>query len=436
MNIVELIKTATSNLMRSKARTILTILSVFIGAFAISLTMGLNVGVNDFVDKQLGTLGVENEVIIYKAAANQEADKANSDEPTEYDSQAESSESAGNMNGASISYLTDSDIQTLKNNKNLEDVQADLTIKPLYVQGESDKKYEVSLTYLSGKPNISLISGKMMDNDSDEYQIMVNEDYVKYLGYTNKSIIGKKITIAANDFNNENTELIEATVVAVPNKSLLNSDGSSIINSSLNQKIYQVNQKNVPASAKSQYYNVNAKVKNYQGQETIDDLKADLKKDGYEVQGFEEALGQVTGVVNGITGALILFGAIALLAASFGIINTLYMSVQERKQEIGLMKALGLTKGKVFSLFSFEAIMIGFFGSLLGLLGAFGIGSVVNNIAGQTFLKDLPAFDLIKFNLTSCLIVMGVIMLIAFLAGTLPSRKASRLDPIEALRSE
>lgn len=434
MNFFEIIKTATSNLMRSKARTILTILSVFIGAFAISLTTGLNVGVNDFVDKQMGSLGVSNEIVVMKA--NKEEEKEDPDEPTVYSKDAEQTEAAGYMNGQEISFMNEDDLNKLKSNKKLEDVSADLSIQPLYIEGKSNQQYQASLNYLSGEPNIDLLSGELMDNKSSEYQIMVNDGYVKYLGYTNKNIIGKTVKIAVNDYNNENTEIVEAKVVAVPNKSLLNTGGASIINRSLNERIYEINQKNAPADAKVQYFDINAKVKNYKGQETIDSLKKEMEKDGYEVQGFEEALGQVTGVVNGITGALILFGAIALLAASFGIINTLYMSVQERKQEIGLMKALGLTRGKVFSLFSFEAIMIGFFGSALGLLGAIGAGQIINQVAGDTFLKELPTFDLIKFNLSSSLVVMAIIMLIAFLAGTLPSRKASRLDPIEALRSE
>ena len=72
-------------------------------------------------------------------------------------------------------------------------------------------------------------------------------------------------------------------------------------------------------------------------------------------------------VIDGIVLVLNAFAIIALLAASFGIVNTLLMSVQERTREIGLMKAMGMGSGKVFGLFSLEAAFIGFLGSAIGV---------------------------------------------------------------------
>jgi putative ABC transport system permease protein len=130
------------------------------------------------------------------------------------------------------------------------------------------------------------------------------------------------------------------------------------------------------------------------------------------------------------------FAGIALLAASFGIVNTLLMSVQERTKEIGLMKAVGMSRKKLFLIFSTEAILLGFWGSLLGSLAGVGVGKVVNRLATKTFLKDLVGFELTSFPAASIVAIMLIIMLIAFLAGTLPARRASKLDAIEALRYE
>ncbi len=144
----------------------------------------------------------------------------------------------------------------------------------------------------------------------------------------------------------------------------------------------------------------------------------------------------IRNVINAITGALILFGAIALLAASFGIINTLYMSVQERTREIGLLKAMGMSNGRVFRIFSLEAIMIGFWGSLLGLGAAMLAGKAINAYATENFLQGLDGFSLTIFTPLNGLIVCLTIMVIAFIAGALPSRHAAKQDPIEALRYE
>lgn len=150
----------------------------------------------------------------------------------------------------------------------------------------------------------------------------------------------------------------------------------------------------------------------------------------------EDTIGIIKQVIDAITAVLNFFAAIALLAASFGIINTLLMAVQERTREIGLMKAMGLGRNKIFLLFSIEAVLIGFWGSLLGSLAGIGIGQVVNRIARDSFLKDLPGFNLTVFSPQSVAVIMLIIMTIAFIAGTLPARRASQKDPIEALRYE
>ncbi|OZB80544.1 MAG: hypothetical protein B7X41_17760 [Microbacterium sp. 14-71-5] len=165
-------------------------------------------------------------------------------------------------------------------------------------------------------------------------------------------------------------------------------------------------------------------------------LQDRLASAGYSSTTVAQQLGTFKAVIDGIVLVLNAFAIIALLAASFGIINTLYMSVQERTREIGLMKAMGMGSGRVFGLFSLEATFIGFLGSALGVLGGMLVGSVVSRILGRTLLSDLSGLQLVAFDARSIASVILLVMVIAFLAGTLPAARAARQDPVESLRYE
>lgn len=141
-------------------------------------------------------------------------------------------------------------------------------------------------------------------------------------------------------------------------------------------------------------------------------------------------------VIAGIVGVLNAFAVIALIAAGFGIVNTLLMSVQERTREIGLMKAMGMGSGRVFGLFSTEAVFIGFLGSAIGAGVAILAGSAISSALAGSLLSGLPGLQIMLFEPASIATVILVVMAIAFLAGTLPARRAARQNPIDALRYE
>ncbi|MGE5309872.1 MAG: ABC transporter permease, partial [Sphaerimonospora mesophila] len=170
--------------------------------------------------------------------------------------------------------------------------------------------------------------------------------------------------------------------------------------------------------------------------EKVQQVKDDLKELGFTAMTVEDQVGMVKTFFDAVTMILTIFGVIALLAASIGIINTLFMAVQERTREIGLMKAMGLGRGKIFTMFSWEAVMLGFWGAALGVGLAYLIKVIINPLASDTFLSGLPGFTLIEFDPMTLTIIVAIVMTIGFLAGTLPARRASKKDPIEALRYE
>ena len=168
----------------------------------------------------------------------------------------------------------------------------------------------------------------------------------------------------------------------------------------------------------------------------IKDVQKALEEIGLKAMSVEDEVGMFQTFFDAIVIVFNIFGGIALVAASIGIINTLFMAVQERTREIGLDKALGMSNSKVFLSFSAEAIMLGFWGSLFGIIVSFIVGQIANSVATQTFLSDFPTFKLTIFDPLTMIGIAFVIMFIAFLAGTLPARRASKKNPIDALRYE
>uniref|UniRef100_UPI003221B0CD ABC transporter permease n=1 Tax=Microbacterium sp. TaxID=51671 RepID=UPI003221B0CD len=165
-------------------------------------------------------------------------------------------------------------------------------------------------------------------------------------------------------------------------------------------------------------------------------IKADLADEGFRAQTTADQIGAFQTVIAGIVGVLNAFAVIALIAAGFGIVNTLLMSVQERTREIGLMKAMGMGSGRVFGLFSTEAVFIGFLGSAIGAGVAILAGSAISSALAGSLLSGLPGLQIMLFEPASIATVILVVMAIAFLAGTLPARRAARQNPIDALRYE
>jgi len=107
----------------------------------------------------------------------------------------------------------------------------------------------------------------------------------------------------------------------------------------------------------------------------------------------------------------------------------------ERTREIGLMKALGMRGRHVSRLFQFEAAWIGFLGGTIGALVAVAAGLALNPwITKQLTLGD--GNYLLIFQPLPIVLLVIVLMAIAMLAGYFPARKAAKLDPIEALRTE
>lgn len=140
-------------------------------------------------------------------------------------------------------------------------------------------------------------------------------------------------------------------------------------------------------------------------------------------ESMQEMIGTILGVVEAVLGGV---AAISLVVAGVGIVNTMTISVMERTKEIGILKAIGCRSGDVLLMFLSEAIVTGLIG---GTLGA-AIGFALGNVIGQAI--DMPVSSSIYLGLG----VVVFAMVTTSLSGLYPAWRASRLHPVEALRSE
>ena len=140
----------------------------------------------------------------------------------------------------------------------------------------------------------------------------------------------------------------------------------------------------------------------------------------------------VTTIVNMISTVLIAFVAISLIVSSIMIGVITYISVLERRKEIGILRALGASKGNISNVFNAETVIEGLIAGLLGV-GVTALGCIPANMIVYS-IYDVPNVALLPVDAAAVLVVISVVL--TFIAGLIPSRSASRKDPVEALRSE
>ena len=434
MKVVDIFRDANANLWRSKLRSFLTILAIFVGSFTIILNSAINAGVNDFMDKQIANMGGEGYLEMMPTEAYESAmNMIGSGGPQEY------TEDKDNTNAAT--YIKDEQIEKAKKIDGIKVFNVLPNSTADYVTSKkTDKRYRLNLNLVVEGINFDMSNGVTPNTDKNAgYEIAVTEEIAKALGYENVAdIVGETIQIAVPSNlkcytaikRSECQTVLDVKVSGTQAPGIL-SMGGSRANLSLWNRINAINYEGMPAET-NRSYQATADVE----PDKVKDVQKALEEIGLKAMSVEDEVGMFQVFFDAILIVFNIFGGIALVAASIGIINTLFMAVQERTREIGLDKALGMSNGKVFLSFSAEAIMLGFWGSVFGILVSFIVGNISNVVATQTFLSDFPTFKLAIFEPLTMISIALIIMAIAFLAGTLPARRASKKNPIDALRYE
>ena len=156
----------------------------------------------------------------------------------------------------------------------------------------------------------------------------------------------------------------------------------------------------------------------------IDVLKARHGEEDVTVLTQDAVLSTFNQILVMLTAALAGIAAISLSVAGIGIMNVMLVSVSERTREVGLLKAVGVTDGQITRVFLLEAAMISTAGGVAGLAAGIGLGRLMQEIYPD-FPVQPPGWAVVA--------ALAVSVSVGVVFGSLPARRAARLDPVEAL---
>jgi ABC-type lipoprotein release transport system permease subunit len=177
----------------------------------------------------------------------------------------------------------------------------------------------------------------------------------------------------------------------------------------------------------------------------VNHVKEMLKKalPGFSIESWDE-IDPTMGMLNEMMAAMMyVFMVIILLALGFGIVNTMQMVVLERTRELGMLAAVGMKRGRIFSMIMLETILLTSTGALLGMAASAGLiawtGSTGIDLTSISQGLEAAGFAAIIYPYLNPSFFAGVAVLVvltAVVAAIIPARRATRLNPVEAIRVE
>ncbi len=396
MNIEELFVLSTKAIFANKLRSFLTTLGITIGVFAIIVLVSIGSGLQTYITNEISSLGPN---IIDVIPGNSLL--------TAFGPGTQNKLTISLAQGLSDKLTSTAQVAPL--------VEVLTTVK--YKNIESKNVYAIGTTYVYpkavvyGKTVIGTFFSKGQEQSGANVAVIGYTVYSKY--FKNQNPIGQKIFIGNEKY----------TVVGVTEKSgvSLGVDHDNVVY--------------MPLEAAHSQFGIDRLteiVVNAKSQELVPIVKTQintvlskkLTKDEFSIQTGDTLVNTISNITNMLSLALGGIAAISLLVGGIGVANIMLVSVTERTKEIGLRKALGAKRNDILAQFLLEAVMLsvtgGIIGIILGMLASIGIAIIL--VSTVTWWSVILAF--------------GFSAAVGIIFGMAPALRASKLNPIDALRYE
>lgn len=395
-----ILQSAYDDLRRNKIRTFLTSLGILIGVAAVVLILAFGLGLKVFITSQFQGLGTN---LIFVLPGRVLSQGGGGFRP-----------GAGTIGGTRFD---EKDVLSLKRIEGIEYV-VPYSVKTVRVQSK-------------GKSEIADIRGTTEDDSVISHVEMDQGIFFDRKDVEKKSkiaVLGQ--TIAEKLF--QSSELGLGKTIRIENHRLkvigiLKKKGDLSHNS--DSSIFIPYTSAFVFSQDKKFFDIHIQLRDYK---EIDKVKEKIKQtllkrykeDDFSVVEQTEILGTIGSILNAVSLLLVALGAISLVVGGVGIMNIMYVSVTERRKEIGIRRAIGATSQDILLHFLVESVLLSLFGGLIGLGLAFIIVFFIQ--------KFFPAY----IDLNSIMLALGVSSLIGIVFGVFPAKKAADLSPIDAIRYE
>lgn len=451
MKFGDTIKIVTRNLRRRKGRTILTAIGVTIGTASIVAMMSLAIGLKDNVVRSLNQFGSLTEVQVFPAWSR--------DNPR----------SVPQLNNGVVNKIRlipgvtavmprgrlngQATIETGRKTGSVEVFGVDAMVASQFDYRMAEGRY------LTGGRNEAVISNnvpeslvdkakhsrKNKDNRAQNTAPVIVNNNTKESALFKPQLVNKAITLTLSKNTadgRQQTKQFHFKVVGMLTKAQ-NSWGGGYVHlpmeavKDMNSWLGVNPSSGIPVGRSKEIYDT--LVVKVPDRAQVENVVNHIRALGYMAKSPMTELQEVNRVFLIIEIVLGGIGAISLLVATIGIINTMVMSILERTREIGIMKVLGATIPNIRNLFLIEAGTIGFIGGILGLLISYSIAGIINVIYRSTNFLQIPEEILGNIAIIPIwlsLFALGFSTGVGVLAGIYPALRAAKLSPLNAIRQE